>query len=307
MVSFKSTLLTTMVGVASFAGLGDAIPHRLPTFSKRQATGALTDTDILQFALTLEHLEAAFYKQGFEKFPEADFTALGLSAPQIIALKKVGETEATHVTVISDVLKAANANPVQPCEYNFAFTTAADMVATAKILEAVGVSAYLGAAPLVTSKDVLAAAASIVTVEARHQTFIRAASGDDFPVPQAFDAALGPKSVFTLASQFIKSCPAGSDLGFTAFPSLVILNANNIKPGSPLNLANGSTAGDSKFCAFTAGGVGTVFADLNNGNCIVPANLAGEVYVHLTTSNQGNTLDDASVVAGPAIISLAAN
>ncbi|KAK6500429.1 hypothetical protein TWF481_010773 [Arthrobotrys musiformis] len=304
MVSFRSTLLTAIVGAASLAGLGEAIPHRLPTFSKRQATGALTDTDILQFALTLEHLEAAFYSQGFAKFPEADFTALGLSASQIVALKKVGETEATHVTVLTDVLTKAGANPVQPCEYNFGFTTAADMVGTAKILEAVGVSAYLGAAPLVSSKDVLAAAASIVTVESRHNTFIRAAAGVELPVPQAFDTPLPPQSVFTLAAAFIKSCPEGSNLGFTAFPSLVIMNAQNIKAGTPLNLANGSTTGDAKFCAFTAGGVGTVFVPLAEGSCTVPSDLAGEVYVQLTTTGEGNVLDEATVVAGPAVISL---
>ncbi|KAK6530398.1 hypothetical protein TWF694_003753 [Orbilia ellipsospora] len=305
MVSFKSTILTSIVGLATFVGVGEAVPHRLPTFSKRASTGALTDTDILQFALTLEHLESAFYAQGFKKFSESDFADLGLSAKQLVALKKLGETEATHVDVISSVLKSAGANPVQPCEYDFGFTTAADMVAQAKILEAVGVSAYLGAAPLIKNKDILAAAASIVTVEARHQTFIRAAAGDELPVPQAFDAALGPKSVFTIAAQFIKSCPAGSGLAFEAFPSLVIVNAQNIKPGTPLNLASGSSPGGAKFCAFTAGGVGTVYAELKDGKCIVPDALAGEVYVQLTTSGNGKTLDDSSVVAGPAIISMA--
>ncbi|KAF3940919.1 hypothetical protein ABW19_dt0202984 [Dactylella cylindrospora] len=302
MVSFRSTLLAAMVGAASFVGFGSAIPHRMPTHSKRQATGALTDTDILQFALTLEHLEAAFYSQGFAKFPESDFAALGLTPEQIVALKKVGETEATHVTVLMSALMSAGATPVQPCQYDFKFTTAADMVGTAKILEAVGVSAYLGAAPLVSDKAILAAAASIVTVEARHQTFIRGAAGD-LPVPQAFDAALGPQSVFTLASQFIVACPAGSDLGFTAFPSLVILNAQSVAAGTPLTLADPNVASAS-FCAFTAGGVGTVFVPLAGGACTVPANLAGEVYVQLTSKGDGNVVDETTVVAGPAVIVL---
>jgi len=302
MVSFKSALLTTLVGAASLVGLGDAVPHRLPTHSKRQATGALTDIDILQFALTLEHLEAAFYSQGFEKFPEADFSALGLTPEEITALKKVGETEATHVTVLTTVLKGAGATPVEPCQYDFKFTTAADMVATAKILEAVGVSAYLGAAPLVSDKAILAAAATIVTVEARHQTFIRGAAGD-IPVPQAFDAPLGPLSVFTLAAQFIKACPAGSDLGFTAFPSLVIVNAQSITAGTSLSLADPNIP-NASFCAFTAGGVGAIFVPLTDGQCAVPADLAGEVYVQLTSKGEGKAVDETTVVAGPAIIVL---
>ncbi|EWC48913.1 hypothetical protein DRE_00218 [Drechslerella stenobrocha 248] len=303
MVSFTSRLLAVAVGVAAFAGLGDALPHRLPSFSKRQATGALTDTDILQFALTLEHLEATFYAQGFARFPDSDFAALGLTPDQIVALKKVGETEATHVTVLSDVISKIPAVPVQPCTYNFGFTTAANMVATARILEAVGVSAYLGAAPLVTSKDVLAAAASIVTVEARHQTFILGASGE-LPIPQAFDAALGPLSVFTLAAAFIESCPEGSNLPFTAFPSLVIINAGSIKAGTPLKLADPNIP-SAKFCAFTAGGVGTVFRPLESGSCAVPEGLAGEVYVQLTTTGEGNKLDETTVVAGPAVVAIA--
>jgi len=294
--------LIALVGAVSLVGLGDAIPHKLPTHSKRQATGALTDIDILQFALTLEHLESAFYSQGFQKFPEADFTALGLTPDQIIGLKKVGETEATHVTVLMSAIMGAGATPVQPCQYDFKFTTAADMVATAKILEAVGVSAYLGAAPLVSDKAILAAAASIVTVEARHQTFIRGAAGD-IPVPQAFDAALGPQSVFTLAAQFIKSCPAGSDLGFTAFPSLIIVNAQSVAAGTPLTLADPNVP-NASFCAFTAGGVGTIFAPLTKGECVIPADLAGEVYVQLTSKGDGKAVDETTVIAGPAVIVL---
>jgi len=294
--------LTVLVGVSSLFGGSNAIPHKLPTHSKRAATGALTDLDILQFALTLEHLEAAFYSQGFQKFPDADFTALGLSTEQIAALKKVGETEATHVEVLMSVIMSVGATPVQPCEYDFKFTTAADMVATAKILEAVGVSAYLGAAPLVNDSAILSAAASIVTVEARHQTFIRLAAGD-VPVPQAFDAALGPGSVFTLAAQFIVSCPAGSDLGFTPFPSLVITNAGSLTAGAPLTLANPDVP-DAAFCAFTAGGVGTIFVPLESGSCSVPGNIAGEIYVQLTSKGDGNAVDESTVVAGPAIIVL---
>lgn len=92
-------------------------------------------------ALTLEHLEAAFYKQGFEKFPASDFQALGFSDQTIAALVAVGETEATHVTQLMAAITASGATPVPPCTYNFNFLDAASMVATAKVLEAVGVSA----------------------------------------------------------------------------------------------------------------------------------------------------------------------
>lgn len=95
----------------------------------------------MESALTLEHLEAAFYREGFAKFPVADFQALGFSDAAIAGLVAIGETEATHVTQLMAALTAVGAAPVPPCTYNFNIPDAATMVATAKILEAVGVSA----------------------------------------------------------------------------------------------------------------------------------------------------------------------
>lgn len=165
----------------------------------------------------------------------------------------VGKTEATHVTTLQSAIAQAGAKPVEACQYNFdaALTDAKTMVATARVLEAVGVSAYLGAAPLVTSKDVLTAAATIVTVEARHQAFIRIASGAE-AVPAAFDTPLGPRAVFTLAAQFIKSCPDGSNLNIQAFPSIALQNPEQAAIGSNLKLADAANPSGAQFCAFVA-------------------------------------------------------
>lgn len=204
-------------------------------------------------ALTAEHLESEFYKQGFAKFPASDFQALGLTDTQITQLKKVGDTEATHVTTLQSAIAGAGGKPVEACQYNFdaALASADAMVKTARVLEAVGVSAYLGAAPLVNSSDVLSAAASIVTVEARHQAFIRVASGAE-PVPAAFDTALQPRAVFTLAAQFIKSCPEGSNLNIQAFPSIALQNPEKATVGQALTLADPAQPAGASFCAFVA-------------------------------------------------------
>ena len=201
--------------------------------------------------MTAEHLEAAFYEQGFARFPASDFQALGLSEQTIASLLKVGETEATHVDTLLGVIASAGFKPVEPCQYEFGFTDAAGMVATARILEAVGVSAYLGAAPLINSSDILSAAATIVTVEARHQAFIRVASGAE-PVPAAFDVPLGPRAVFTLAAQFITSCPEGSNLNIQAFPSIALSNPADVAVGKVLALASPGQPTGAQFCAFAA-------------------------------------------------------
>lgn len=110
---------------------------------KLQNTSETKFTDSINSALTAEHLESEFYKQGFAKFPASDFKALGLSDADVTALQQVGATEATHVSTLLSTIASAGTQPVAPCEYNFGFTDAAGMIKTARILEAVGVSAYV--------------------------------------------------------------------------------------------------------------------------------------------------------------------
>lgn len=93
-------------------------------------------------ALTLEFLETAFYQQGFAKFPDSDFAALGLTPDDITNIKSIGGTEQVHVTTLLSAIAGAGTAPVAPCEYNFGFTDAKGMIATAGVLENVGVSAY---------------------------------------------------------------------------------------------------------------------------------------------------------------------
>jgi hypothetical protein len=242
----------------------------------------------------LEHLESTFYQQGFAKFPDSDFAALGLATDQIADLKTIAATEATHVTQLMSAISMAGAQPVQACTYNFGFTNAQGMVGTARVLEAVGISAYLGAAPLVKMPAVLSAAASIVTVEARHQTFIRTAS-KAVPVPNAFDTALGPRAVFTLASQFISSCPTGSSLNVQSFPAISLAGGGtNIAAGQSLVLADPAQPAGASFCAFANQGQ-AMFAQLQGGACAVPQNMSGEVYMMVTRSA---SIADSEILAG---------
>lgn len=95
----------------------------------------------MRSALTLEYLETAFYQQGFAKFQDSDFKALGLSDQQLSDLQSIGATEQVHVTTLLSAIAGAGTQPVAPCQYNFGFTTAKDMVATASVLENIGVSA----------------------------------------------------------------------------------------------------------------------------------------------------------------------
>ncbi|KAF2971918.1 hypothetical protein GQX73_g1684 [Xylaria multiplex] len=284
--------------------------------AKRQNAAAaalgLADVDILQFALTLEWLEASFYQQGFAMFPDEQFVALGLNEAQLADLKGIGTSEAAHVGLLQSAIAQAGVQPVQPCTYNFGFTDAAGMVATAAILESVGISAYLGAAPLVSDGGILSTAASILTVEARHQSFIRSASGVAVS-PSPLDTPLGPKAVFSLAAPFITSCPAGSNLILTAFPALSMTSPAPV--AGVMSLAAGTNiqvqsdaASTATFCGFTnsAAPGGTAFTPFDAANgCALPPNLAGVVYVTLTTDAPATgVLTDDITVAGPMVMQL---
>ena len=83
------------------------------------------------------------------------------------------------------------------------------MAAAARVVEVVGVNAYLGAATLLTDPVLLAAAGSILTVEARHQTVLNILSGSGTAIPAAFDVPFTPNEVLAIASQFISGCSLG--------------------------------------------------------------------------------------------------
>ena len=155
--------------------------------SGAQAASTKGDISILNFALTLEYLEAAFY---------AEAVKMGaLSGETKLFAKVVSGHEATHVATLKQVLGSA---AVKSPKFNFRGTTesASKFRATAQTLEDTGVSAYKGQAPKIKSDAYLAAALSIHTVEARHAAWIREIRGAS-PAPAAFDKPLTKKQVLS--------------------------------------------------------------------------------------------------------------
>lgn len=153
------------------------------------------DVDILNFALTLEYLEADFYKRGM---------ALGLSADVKKLAVEFGDHESQHVDALTQTIQKLGGTPASMPKFVFPMKNEASFLKLAQTLEDTGVGAYNGAAPSIESKEVLAAAGSIVQIEARHAARIRL-QNKQTPAPNAFDDALDMQTVLDAVKPLIKT------------------------------------------------------------------------------------------------------
>jgi rubrerythrin len=152
------------------------------------------DVDILNFALTLEYLEAAFYEEALSK--------AGLSGDAKKLAMEIGDHEKQHVDALTGAIKKAGGKPVQAPMVKFPLTNQASFLKLAMAFEDTGVSAYDGAAPMISSAEVLSAAGSIAQVEARHAAAIRVLKGDN-PTRGAFEPALEKAAVLKAVKPYL--------------------------------------------------------------------------------------------------------
>jgi rubrerythrin len=157
------------------------------------------DVDILNFALTLEYLEAAFYDQGL-------MMTRGLSMEAKSLATEIRDNENEHVSALMGTIKQLGGKPVTAPGVDFgkAFANEGSFLKLAQTFEDTGVSAYNGAAPAIRSDEVLAAAGSIVQVEARHAAAVRILNKEQ-PAAGAFDPALDMQQVLDAVKPFVKS------------------------------------------------------------------------------------------------------
>ncbi|KAF3909214.1 hypothetical protein ABW20_dc0102670 [Dactylellina cionopaga] len=270
------------------------------------------DLIVLQFALTLEHLENVFYKSALSMMPESDFIAAGYTPEYYSNLKYIAHDEEAHVKALTDGITAAGGKPVAACEYAFPFTDVKSFVGLSSILEGVGTSAYLGGAPLITSKDYLTIAGSILVTEALHTSMQRAALGR-VPAGTPYGTPLSPSPVYTLAAAFIKSCPSTNmALPFKAFPALTAVQGMPASPGMPFEFSVATAPPAAFWVTFVNGlDIQSVAPSSVNGNNFMvtpPATFGGQAYALITSSDvTGGPIADSAILFGPAILEFTPN
>ena len=159
------------------------------------------DIEIVNYALTLEYLEADFYQQVLDSGEVKD-KKVGEVAMEI------AENEQEHVAALMATVEKLGGKPAAKPTTNFDSVLQGGekmILETAATVENLGAAAYLGQAGRIKSKEILAAALSIHTVEARHAAVLNSVVGKSIVPDGAFAKPAAMAEVLMAVKPFIKS------------------------------------------------------------------------------------------------------
>jgi hypothetical protein len=153
------------------------------------------DVGILNYALTLEYLETAFY---------ADVVKSGLfKGADLATIKKFGSEEAEHVSALTAAVKSLGGKPAPQPKTEFPLKSAKSVLELAGTVENLGAAAYLGQAANIESPEVLASALAIHSVEGRHASALNTLLGESITPDGAFAKPADAKTVLKSVEPFI--------------------------------------------------------------------------------------------------------
>ncbi|TFY77487.1 hypothetical protein EWM64_g6526 [Hericium alpestre] len=296
----------SIVLVASSLLAGSTLAHPMRRSADAVPTKPVTDNpsdpDVLNFALTLEHLENNFYTGGLAKFTPEDFVNAGLPPWVYGRVQQISAHEAEHVEFLTEIL---GDQAVKPCEYSFPYDDPKSFLHISHALETVGTSAYEGAAKFIQNRDYLMAAATILGVEARHSSWLDSAVRKGAAWSTSFDTPLDLNQVFSIAAAFITSCPPdNTPLPVKAFAPLALVDPNSAAPGNTVTIQWTAPEGYDKsqqlYATFLTGHEALIVPVNDDGTVQIPDDLIGTVYMLITTNGEG--VDDETTLAGPLML-----
>jgi hypothetical protein len=155
------------------------------------------DLGILNYALTLEYLETAFYE---------GVVSSGLfKGADLATIKKFGDEEAQHVAALTAAIKQSGGKPAARPKTKFPLDNAKSVLMLAGTVENLGAAAYLGQAGNIQSPQVLASALAIHSVEGRHAAALNTLLGQSITPDGAFAKPADPTTVLNSVKPFIVS------------------------------------------------------------------------------------------------------
>jgi rubrerythrin len=153
------------------------------------------DVGILNYALTLEYLETAFYE---------DVVASGLfRGAELATIRKFGAEEAQHVEALTAAVKQLGGKPAPEPKAEFPLEDAKSVLELAGTVENLGAAAYLGQAANIESPEVLASALAIHSVEGRHAAVLNTLLGESITPDGAFAKPADVPTVLKSVEPFI--------------------------------------------------------------------------------------------------------
>jgi hypothetical protein len=265
--------------------------------------GALTDVQIVKFALLLERLEARFYTEAVgdaeiqgeggtnspsggrlsEMDIENSAVAKQLDNPSMrysmfVRFKQIRDHEQTHVAALEGVLEAVGEDPnfASDVEFEFPYDSFSGFLDLARAFEDTGAKAYTAAAPAIDIEKYLASAARIHGIEHRHASYIRtlnnplpAGSGAQNPFPDAFAGRLSVSDVVGRIEPFVVGANAEDIVG------LLSMDESSVPDTASATFEDQSTDGSSVTVASAALPDGGFVA--MHDSSLLDGNVAGSV------------------------------
>ena len=186
-----------LLGCGSDSGTTTTTSTAMGGGSSETAQFGKGDIGILNYALTLEYLETAFY---------ADVVKSGLfKGADLATIKKFGEEEAEHVAALTAAVKQLGGKPAPEPKTEFPLKSAKSVLELAGTVENLGAAAYLGQAGNIKSPEVLASALAIHSVEGRHAAALNTLLGLSITPDGAFAKPATAKEVLKSVEPFIVS------------------------------------------------------------------------------------------------------
>ncbi|KAI0649789.1 ferritin-like domain-containing protein [Trametes meyenii] len=264
---FPKAILLALVGAASTA----------------VAAPSLNDKGLLQFALTLEHLENSFFSDGLARYTKDDFVQAGFPSWVRGRFRQIADNEATHVALLQEQL---GADAPAACKYNFGYKDVQSFVELAAKIETIGAGTYLGLARHIDNKSTLNIGAAIAATEARQAGWISSSVLKNQPWDGAVETPIPPTVAWSLFRGYISDCPkTNPDLPLVTLPGLKVSNSKP-NPGDTIKLE--VKLGSSKKTLYAAwlDGLDVKYTKITDNKTKVPQGLSGTVYVGVVSSKE---------------------